>query len=299
MSSKILQNETIRDFYLRHDITPTNELGHFNISFIEDLDNCVIEPIPFIRRSYYKVSLLKGKYKVHYSDKTYSIKKQALVFSNPSIPYNWIPLEGKHSGVYCLFTPEFFHQFGAIDDYAVFQANGKHILELEEDQFLKVENCFKKMEETFNSNYLHKFDQLRNLIFEIVHLGTKLAPQTNNYKTNGESSTRITEAFLELLEHQFPIEAMDQKLTLSSPSDFASNLSLHVNYLNRILKKTMGSSTSELIRDRILREAKILLKHSSATISEIAYLLNFKEVTHFSNFFKKSEGITPSDFRKV
>ena len=62
MSSKILQNETIRDFYLRHDITPTNELGHFNISFIEDLDNCVIEPIPFIRRSYYKVSLLKTKY---------------------------------------------------------------------------------------------------------------------------------------------------------------------------------------------------------------------------------------------
>ncbi|WBL24317.1 helix-turn-helix domain-containing protein [Zunongwangia sp. HGR-M22] len=299
MSTKILQNETIKDFYRKQDIIPPNELGHFNISTIEDLDNCFMEPIPYIRRNYYKVSLLKGKYKVHYADKTYTIQKQALVFSNPSIPYNWIPLEGKHSGAYCLFTPEFFHQFGTLDDYAVFQANGNHILELEEEQFLKVENCFKKMEETFSSNYAHKFDQLRNLIFEIVHLGTKLAPQTNNYKSNGESSKRITRAFLELLEHQFPIEAMDQQLTLSSPSDFANKLSLHVNYLNRILKKTMGSSTSQLIHDRIVREAKILLKHSSATISEIAYLLGFKEVTHFSNFFKKSEGIAPSDFRKV
>lgn len=298
MNNKVLQNENIRDFYQKQDIALPNELGHFNISFIDDLDTCIIEPIPFIRRNYYKISLLRGNYKIHYSDKTYAIAKQALVFSNPSIPYSWVPLEGKHSGVYCIFTPEFFHQFGNINSYAVFQANGTHILELENDDFLTINNAFKKMEETFSSDYSHKFDLLRNTVFDIVHLGTKLVPETNNYKTHSEASKRVTYAFLELLECQFPIETMDQQLQLTSPRDFATRLSLHVNYLNRVLKKTMGNSTSELIHDRILREAKILLKHSSITISEIAYLLSFKEVTHFSIFFKKKEGVTPSDFRK-
>lgn len=299
MNHKIIQNENIQDFYQKQDIIPSHELGHFNISFIRDLDNCAIKPIPFIRRNYYKISLLKGKYSVHYSDKTYSIVKQALVFSNPTIPYSWIPLEGKHSGAYCLFTPEFFHQFGNINNYGVFQASGTHILELDDNDFLNVENDFKKMEETFRSDYAHKFDLIRNTIFNIIHLGTRLAPITKNYKTHSEASKRVTDGFLELLERQFPIETMDQRLQLTSPMDFSEQLSLHVNYLNRVLKKTMGSSTSELIQDRILREANILLKHSSITISEIAFLLGFKEVTHFSNFFKKKTGTTPSDFRNV
>ncbi|MCG8386374.1 MAG: helix-turn-helix transcriptional regulator, partial [Cytophagales bacterium] len=65
------------------------------------------------------------------------------------------------------------------------------------------------------------------------------------------------------------------------------------------LKKTTQKSTSKIIQERILQEAKILLKHSAWNISEIAYALGFNEVTHFNKFFKQQLSLTPSSFRNV
>lgn len=294
-----MNNETIKELHQKHSLELTEELGHFNVVAIDDFSSCNTQPIPFSRRNYYKISLLKGNYKVHYADKTFTIKRQALLFANPSIPYNWVPKEGAHRGIYCVFTPEFFHQFGDINSYSVFHSNGTHVIELHDEQCDKVENLFNRMQQEFNSDYRHKFDLMRNLVFEIMHFATKLTPDITDYKEHGKAAQRITRQFLDLLERQFPIETTDQQLSLTSPVDFADELALHVNYLNRVLKKTMGQSTSQLIQQRIIREARILLKHSTINISQIAYLLGFKEVSHFSNFFSSHEGINPSDYRKV
>jgi AraC family transcriptional regulator, transcriptional activator of pobA len=48
-----------------------------------------------------------------------------------------------------------------------------------------------------------------------------------------------------------------------------------------------------------LQEAKILLKHSNWSVSEIAYALGFNEVTHFNNFFKKHTQLSPLKFRNL
>jgi AraC family transcriptional activator of pobA len=76
-------------------------------------------------------------------------------------------------------------------------------------------------------------------------------------------------------------------------------LTIHVNHLNRALKETTQKTTSEIIAERILQEAKILLKHTDWNISEIAYSLGFEEPTHFNNFFKKNIQLTPRQFRTV
>jgi len=57
--------------------------------------------------------------------------------------------------------------------------------------------------------------------------------------------------------------------------------------------------TEALLAERILQEAKILLKHSAWTVSEIAYSLGFTEVTHFNNFFKKHVQLSPLKFRNI
>ena len=118
-------------------------------------------------------------------------------------------------------------------------------------------------------------------------------------KRETNASRRITTVFLELLERQFPIDDTHQRLNLRTPAAFADQLAIHVDHLNRALKKTTEKSTSEIIQERILQEAKILLKHSAWNISEIAYALGFNEVTHFNKFFKQHQEITPSGFRNV
>jgi len=53
-----------------------------------------------------------------------------------------------------------------------------------------------------------------------------------------------------------------------------------------------------LINERLLQEAKILLKSTNWTITEIAWSLGFEEANHFSSFFKSRTNETPNKFRK-
>ena len=118
-------------------------------------------------------------------------------------------------------------------------------------------------------------------------------------KTTQSAAQRLTIQFLELLERQFPIDESQQIVKLRSASEFAEKLNVHVNHLNRAVKETAEKTTSEIIADRILQEAKILLRHSSWNVSEIAYSLGFTEPTHFNNFFKKHTKLSPMKFRVV
>jgi AraC-like DNA-binding protein len=113
------------------------------------------------------------------------------------------------------------------------------------------------------------------------------------------ASQRISTLFMELLERQFPIDEDHRKINLRSPSDFAEQLNVHVNHLNRAVKENTLKTTTAIITERLLKESKVLLRHSNWDISEIAYALDFKEATHFSNFFKKHVAVSPTQFRKI
>ncbi|RZK93313.1 MAG: helix-turn-helix domain-containing protein, partial [Hymenobacter sp.] len=50
---------------------------------------------------------------------------------------------------------------------------------------------------------------------------------------------------------------------------------------------------------RLKQEAKLLLKQTAWSISEIADSLGFADVAHFCTFFKRHAGQTPGDFRRL
>ena len=72
---------------------------------------------------------------------------------------------------------------------------------------------------------------------------------------------------------------------------------LHPNYLSNLLKVQTGKSAAQLIRERMILEAKSLLTTTSMTISEIAYYLHFKDTSNFAKFFKSHSEKSPSQFR--
>ncbi len=72
---------------------------------------------------------------------------------------------------------------------------------------------------------------------------------------------------------------------------------VHVNHLNKVLKEVTGSTTTEIISNRVTQEAKILLKQTHWSVSEIAYTLGFDDLANFSNYFKKQTSFTPLAFR--
>lgn len=295
--------ETIEDFYKRKfDWMPDSllkEIGHFNVFNLEPFVGDKAKPVPYKRRDYFKIMLVIGKSEVHFADQVIEVKKQALSFSSPHIPYKWAHLDSIRGGVFCIFNLNFFHQYGNLNQYNVFQPGGEHVFELTDEQVDQVNTLFKRMFEEINSDYIHKYDVLRSIVFELIHFALKMQPSARFEKQPIHASQRISTLFLELLERQFPIDESHQSVNLRAASDFAKQLNIHVNHLNRAVKDTTEKTTTQVIAERILQEAKILLKHSAWSVSEIAYALGFNEVTHFNNFFKKHAQLSPLKFRTV
>lgn len=295
--------ETIEEFYKRKfDWLPDNirsEIGHFNVFKLAPLVGKNATPVPYKRRDFFKIMLAVGGSKVHYADTVIEVKKQALAFSNPQIPYKWEHTEDICCGVFCIFNNQFFHQYGNLGQYPVFQPGGTHIFELTDQQADTVNALFQRMFEEINTDYVHKYDLLRTIVFELIHFAMKMQPSAKLEKQTINAAQRISTLFLELLERQFPIDENHHIMGLRTASDYARQLNVHVNHLNRAVKEATDKTTTQVIAERVLQEAKILLKHSSWTVAEIAFALGFTEATHFSNFFKKHTQISPLTFRNA
>lgn len=279
----------------------SKDIGHFNVFNVGEIVAQYREKpfMPYNRRAYYKISFISGRNRAEYADKTVEIDTYALLFASPRVPYHWVPLDENQDGFFCIFTPEFLvHSKSGvvIDDLPIFTPGGFPVFMLTEAQAQDIKAIFKKMYAELSGSYAFKYDLLRNYVLELIHYGQKLQPATELYTAN-TSSARTSSLFVELLERQFPIASPSQKLALRTAKDYAERLSVHVNHLNKVLREHTGKTTTDLIKGRLLQEAKILLRQTDWSISEVAYSLGFEEVAHFSNFFKKQTAVSPQGFR--
>lgn len=78
---------------------------------------------------------------------------------------------------------------------------------------------------------------------------------------------------------------------------YADKLNISANYLNVLSNRIFHVSASALIQDRILLEAKRLLKISNKSVKDIVFDLGFYDNASFSKFFKSHTNMTPSQFR--
>ncbi|TWR31717.1 helix-turn-helix domain-containing protein [Mucilaginibacter pallidiroseus] len=296
--------ETIEDFYKqKFDWLPDNlsrDIGHFNVFDMESCYRPDAKPVVYARRDFYKISLTCAKGIIHYADKSLEINRPTLIFFNPNVPYTFEHLEEAHSGYFCIFKELFFTELlrSNIHDLPMFSPGGQPTYVLNPSQKVYVEDIFKKMIAEINSDYRFKYDLLRNYVTELIHYALKIQPTEVLYR-HPDANSRITSIFTELLERQFPIETPSQRFSLRSAKDFADQLSVHVNHLNRAIRQTTGRTTTDHISERLTNEAVALLKHTSWNVSEISYCLGFEEPAHFNNFFKKQTNSTPSSFRVV
>lgn len=90
-----------------------------------------------------------------------------------------------------------------------------------------------------------------------------------------------------------------RRLALRTPQAFAEALAVHVNYLRRTLKAVTGKTTTQLLAERVVQEARTLLRPTDWPISTISCCLGFEEPTHFAQFFRRHTGRTPSQMRQV
>lgn len=169
--------------------------------------------------------------------------------------------------------------------------------ESEADFFSDMEKIYMEIYDEYkkeNRNYfilghflgilLHKFsDEYWSDKAETINAGNVLSETSIVFKN------QLTENFIEL------INGKSQKVL--KLKDYAYNQNLHPKHFNTIIKIKTGKTVSDWIFEKIIEEAKILLKESQMTIKEISDLFGYSEPTHFSYFFKKKTNILPSKYR--
>jgi AraC-like DNA-binding protein len=292
------KKDTVAAFY--HDRGIIDETASL-VNVFENEAYCN-EPHIYNRRDFYKISLLQGKSRLSWRHEDIEINRPALVFFNPHTSFAWEPVSAKQPGFFVLFKKEFLYEHDrneSLQQSPLFKIDSTPVFFPDNAQVKYISSIFRRMVEEIGSDYIYKYDLLRSHLHLIIHEALKTAPAAGDAVPHNNASRRITSLFLELLERQFPIEARERSLQLKKPGDYAKALSVHVNHLNRAVREVTGKPTSVHIADRILAEAKALLKHTDWTAAEIGYSLGFEYPNYFYNFFKKKTGQPPRRMRSA
>jgi len=300
----MLKPESLPEFYQHHfkqlPASRPLERGQVNVFRLEDVLAPRAAPVQYSRRDFYKITLIRGRNLYHYADKSLEIIGPTLVFFNPQVPYTWQPLSDDTTGFFCIFREEFFQGWGTptLTELPLFQPGSTPAYPLTAAQDEEVSVLYSKMIAELHSDYPLKYALLRSYAAELVHYALKLRPADARYQ-HPDAKSRLAAVFLELLERQFPIESLNRRVALRSASDFARQLAVHVNHLNRCVRDTTGKTTTDHIAERLAGEARALLRHTDWNIAEVGYSLGFDEPANFNYFFKKQTGLAPSAFRRV
>lgn len=293
--------ESIEEFYKnRPNLIPygvKNELGHFNVFDITEQATPKHNYTNYRRKDFYKIKMLNGHFIFHYADKSIELNGTSLIFVHPYIPYKFEFVKEDVTGYLCIFKEEFFEAFRNVKDYPVYQPGSNPCFKVEPKDIAMFQEIYLKMQSEIRSDYKFKYDLLRSYLFELIHKAMKLRQADVSINKDSNANMRIFNLFTELLELQFPIENPQQVIHLRTALDFSNQLSIHVNHLNRSIKQTTGRTTSQLIMQRLIQEARALLKYTNWNISEIGCALGFEDTSYFIRAFKNHAEITPKNFR--
>jgi len=80
---------------------------------------------------------------------------------------------------------------------------------------------------------------------------------------------------------------------------YADKLFVSRKHLTKVITEVLKKSPKTIISDAVVLEAKVLLKNPNFTISDVANLLNFSDLSIFNKFFKKITGMSPSEYKNT
>jgi AraC-like DNA-binding protein len=134
-----------------------------------------------------------------------------------------------------------------------------------------------------------QLEMLQMMLKRILILCTRIYKGQEKYNVLEVAKVDVVREFNFLVETHFK--------TKHSVSEYASLLNKSPKTLSNLFKKLNKRTPLQIIRDRIILEVKSLLSYTDKPISEIGYDVGFSDIQSFSRFFKKYQGVSPSEFR--
>lgn len=287
MSTKIIKSFSINYFTQDQSsffIKPISALGNA-YPLLKDSFRANFYMIVFVYRGNYSIKINGIDY-VNYQSSVYFIKPGDIV----QMQFNT-----ECTGIFIGFEDSFFSQRyheNILRYFDFFQLDSASQQIVSESVRAKVVLLVNMMLGEYSTDRVYRMKVLRSylniLLCELQSVDEDDQHFAIEYNKVGYNDRIL--AFMDLVEVHFK-EA-------KTPSFYAEKLCVTPNYLNKLCKQERGITAGQLVRQRIVVEAKRLLQFSTFNVNEIAQELCFDSTSYFVTFFKKQEGITPDHYRK-
>lgn len=247
------------------------------------------------KHTFYHVVLFTEGAGTHTIDfNNYTVKPHQIYFMAPGQAHSW-SFEGHVDGYIINFSVPFFQSFllkpDYLEDFPFFNGiTSDSVIDLPEGLRDTITNLFEEIIQESETNNRMGPDMVKTLMMKIFILIARLSVD-NTTKSIANYNYTLLKNFQKLIEKNF--------ITLKLPKEYAELLYITPNHLNAICKDMLGIPAGEMIRNRIILEAKRLLINPNSSVTQIAYHLNFTDNSYFTKFFKKHTGLTPEEFRKT
>lgn len=244
---------------------------------------------------YYFVILFEGSASFSINFTRYTSTGETLVFLAPYQLLEWhesntsiIRVLRFHGDFYCV---EYHKKEVSCNGILFNNIYARPFVSISAHIFKEITDIFHKIEK-FGAP-IHDYDL--SILKSYLQLILALSSREKQVKPDHISLTSGAHASLS----DFPVLLEEHFLASKSVSFFAKHYSLSVDAFSKKIKALFHKPPSQLIRERLVLEAKKLLHLTYKSIKEIADELGFEDEFYFSRYFKKEVGVSPKTFRRT
>lgn len=223
----------------------------------------------------------------------YDVRPKTLFFMSPGQIHDFL-LSDDTVGFTINFSAEFFalqlKNKNLLTEMPVYDLENKiQALYLNDEHADSVRATLDSIEEEYCGEQFGAEGMIRSYLYILLLKASRLV-EPGTGADPAQRGLMLARRFKSLLEEHFS--------SIQDVGEYARRLRVTERALNEATRRSLGSTAAQLIRERVMLEAKRLLAHSDVGIATVAYQLAFEDPAYFSRCFKKHTGRSPIEFRQ-
>lgn len=248
------------------------------------------------RHDFYATILFTKGSGIHEIDfQKYEVSEGSLFFMSPGQIHSW-ELSDDIEG-YLFFCLQDFYEIHYVNqklrNFPFFgSVNFPRKLQLNPEELNEYVDLLLALEKEYHSQNIMKNGLMLSLMSQVFIISTRLFSKNFEHLASSASLSYFKhyQEFETLIEQYFTTE--------KSIAFYASLLKITPKHLNRITQTVVQKTATDLITERIILEAKRMLIYLDESLVEIAFRLGYEEYSYFVRVFRKTSGMTPTQFIK-
>ncbi|WP_333819603.1 helix-turn-helix domain-containing protein [Ohtaekwangia sp.] len=255
------------------------------------------------RLDFYMIFLvMQGEGRHTFGIQEHHLTRNMLCFIGPDVINSWRSEAEEQRGYFCSFSDDFYNvgreNKNFLNELPFFQIDGTPVLYLNDEEAQHYLTLFQWMHREHDQRNEYSDHVLRGYLQAVLNKAyAQYNLQVSHAPTSLHPGLRLLKAFTALYRRDFKVISPGNAIQLKSVAAYAEELGVSQNHLNDTIKAITGRSAGQLIKNHLIKQATICLRHSSKSISEIAYRLGYDDPSYFARYYKSQTGLSPAAYR--